>query len=89
MYGYFALSCFKAVPRWFPPSVITIAQILQMVVGVIVQISSMFIYFTEADGAWLMDPANLVAGACMYGIYLGLFAQFALNRFIFKKSKVA
>jgi hypothetical protein len=85
MYGYYCLMALKVVPKWFPSYLITIAQIAQMFVGTGVCISSWYFMLKGRECANNME--NLIAGGLMYGSYLYLFVQFALQRFVFKKDK--
>jgi len=84
MYGYFALATMKRVPRWFPPSLITAAQISQMFVGIGIQLTAMYLYPKHSDK---LDLINIILGTVMYTVYFGLFAAFALSRFVIGKRK--
>jgi hypothetical protein len=86
MYSYYFLQVVKCVPKWFPAYIITILQILQMVVGTVVCISSWYYYSNGKECH--STVANMVAGGAMYASYMMLFVQFALNRFVYKKRKV-
>ena len=81
-YGYYALASLKRVPRWFPVSLITAAQISQMIVGTAVQVLSIYLYAASPRGA-AMSPTNLLAGALMYFSYFALFCDFALRRYVY------
>lgn len=85
MYGYFCLQCFKLVPKWFPSYMITLLQIAQMIVGTIVCGSAW--YYHMQDRECHSDLWNLIAGALMYGSYLGFFLEFALRKFVFPSEK--
>lgn len=83
MYGYYFLMTIKAVPKWFKPEIITIAQLLQMVVGGYVCFAS---YYYVRTGTRDCDVSreNALAGALMYSSYFCLFADFFVKRFILK-----
>lgn len=86
MYGYYFLQAAKMCPKWFPAVIITVGQILQMVVGTGVCISTWYYVFVlKADCG--VSVGNLIVAALMYGSYLILFAQFFLNRYGGKKEK--
>lgn len=86
MYGYYCLMALKLKPAWFPPVIITIAQISQMFVGVAVQIASMMKYFS-GDSSCGVNGANVFWGSIMYGSYLALFVKFAVDRYMKKPEK--
>jgi hypothetical protein len=86
MYGYYALSAMKMVPKWFPAYIITLGQIAQMIVGTFICGASWY-YVTQTDRPCQNKFENLVAGGLMYGSYLYLFVDFAVRRFIFKKPR--
>jgi hypothetical protein len=85
MYGYFALTTMRRVPSWFPPWLITAAQISQMFVGIAVQLAAIYLYPKHSDK---FDLTNIVLGTVMYTVYFGLFAVFAINRFVTGKRKI-
>eukprot|EP00386_Alphamonas_edax_P006159 GDKI01020030.1.p1 GENE.GDKI01020030.1~~GDKI01020030.1.p1 ORF type:complete len:294 (-),score=75.59 GDKI01020030.1:104-985(-) len=88
MYAYYGMQALKAVPRSFPAWTITLMQIGQMVVGTFVCVASMVYKYSDASCSNTTE--NLVAGGLMYFSYLYLFVEFAVNRFIRKKTgKVA
>lgn len=82
MYGYYCLMALKIKPP-IPPVFITSIQITQMIVGTVVQLSSMY-YYNKSGSSCGVNFNNLVAGALMYGSYFYLFADFAVRRFILK-----
>ena len=82
MYGYYYLAAIKAWPKWISPSFITIAQISQMVVGVIICCASF--HYMRVDPECQVKPQNVYAGALMYGSYLYLFVDFFVRRFLLK-----
>ena len=84
MYGYYCLQALHLCPKWFPTYLITMSQIAQMFVGTFVCISSWYYKFNGSQCNNTMS--NLTAGAIMYGSYLYLFVDFAVNRFIRKKA---
>ncbi len=85
MYGYYCLQALNCCPKAFPPVLITIAQITQMLVGTGVCVSCWYYLLNGKPCA--NDFNNLVAGAIMYGSYLYLFCEFALKRYVFKQPK--
>ena len=78
MYTYYALMALHLKPSWFAPEVVTAAQILQVIVGVSVQVAAM----RSNCG---VDRNNLIAGGVMYFTYLLLFVKFAVDRFVTKR----
>jgi len=80
MYGYYFLMAVKMKPKWFNAIWITVAQILQMVIGVTVSIVSFYYY--KYDDECDLQPGTLVAAFFMYGSYLYLFAAFFFNRYV-------
>lgn len=82
MYGYYCLQALKKVPKSFPTILITMSQILQMFVGTGVCASA---WYFKLDGrSCSNDLSNLIAGGLMYGSYLYLFCEFAVNRYLLK-----
>lgn len=81
MYGYYYLMAVKQKPNWLQPGLITGAQISQMVVGVAVQAFGMIQYYSGSTTCPL-NASNLFWGGVMYGSYLFLFCQFAVDRYI-------
>ena len=73
MYGYYFLTSVKAWPKWLPASMITIAQISQMIVGTTICIMS-FVYLKDEQPC-AVTKENVIAGSLMYGSYLYLFAD--------------
>jgi hypothetical protein len=86
MYGYYCLMALKMKPKWLPAEIITIAQILQMLVGVIIQVVSGYVFLTEKSYA--MNGSNIFWGGVMYGSYFLLFSKFALNRYFNNTNKI-
>jgi hypothetical protein len=86
MYGYYALSAMKMVPKWFPAYIITLGQIAQMIVGTFICGASWY-YVTQTDRPCHNDLSNLIAAGLMYGSYLYLFVDFAVRRFILAPKK--
>ncbi len=66
------------VPEWFPTWLITLAQILQMVVGVFVAYN--YYRVLSAGGSCAVSTDLLWACAVMYSTYLYLFVEFAVKR---------
>jgi len=85
MYGYFCLSAFNMVPKWFKPIWITSIQINQMFVGVAVTIMSYLYKKNDPDCA--VKSEMLMWCGLMYSTYFYLFIEFAVKRFFFKKPK--
>jgi len=86
MYGYYFLMAMKLKPKWFNPIIVTIAQISQMFVGVVVTLVAFYYYkFDENDCQ--IQRKNNVAAFLMYGSYLFLFLQFFVGRY-FKDKKI-
>jgi len=71
----------KAWPKWIPPSIITVAQISQMIVGVGICASSFYFLYTDPEHCQVKRQ-NVYAGALMYGSYLYLFCDFFVRRFL-------
>lgn len=82
MYTYYALMSLNI--NIMPPEIITAAQILQMLVGVAVQLCAMR---AKHIRYCYINDYNLLFGALMYASYLALFVNFALKRFVYKKYK--
>lgn len=80
MYFYYFLMAVKCKPKWFNSMYITVSQISQMVVGVIVTIASFFMSLRHGDNCHV-KPENNAAAFIMYGSYLLLFVQFFYKRF--------
>jgi hypothetical protein len=87
MYFYYYLMAIKVVPKWFPPQIITILQILQMVVGTFVVGAGVYYKLNGgqkfAPGECANDFYNMIAGVVMYGSYFLLFCEFAFGRYIY------
>ena len=86
MYGYYCLMALKMKPAWLSPAVITVAQITQMLVGIVVQLASSYKYFKD-ENSCQMNGANIVWGGLMYASYFGLFVKFAVERYAVKLFK--
>lgn len=82
MYTYYWLAIIKKVPDWFPTWLITLAQILQMVVGVFVAFN--YYRVLSTGGSCAVSTDLLWACAVMYSTYLYLFVEFAVKRYIIK-----
>lgn len=65
-------------PKGFRALYITMAQISQMVVGVVVTL--MGFYYSGRKECW-MERSNTMAAFAMYGSYLLLFLQFFIARY--------
>lgn len=83
MYGYYFLMAAKILPKWFPAGLITIAQIGQMVIGVLITVASGVLYAAPRSSGSTCDVKfeNLVAGGVMYASYFALFMHFAWERY--------
>ena len=79
MYGYYGLSAMGQRPKWLDPSFITVAQITQMFVGVVVQLFASYQYMTNESCPVNRD--NILFGGIMYASYFALFTQFAIKRY--------
>lgn len=80
MYGYYFLMAVKMKPKWMNAIWITVAQIIQMVIGVSVSLVSFYYY--KFDEGCDLQPGTLIAAFFMYGSYLYLFAAFFFNRYV-------
>lgn len=76
----------KAKPKWFNGIYITMAQISQMVVGVISTILG-FVLTPKYDKACFLTKDNNMAALIMYGSYFLLFVQFFIERYYFKAAE--
>lgn len=86
MYFYYFLMAVKLKPKWYNPVVITIAQIVQMVVGVGVCIRAWM--YLRVDDTCKADRSNIVLTLGMYASYLTLFLKFFFDRYVFKASSL-
>ncbi len=84
MYGYFALRAARfRVPRFLQRS-ITLLQLLQMIIGCIVNIIA---YKYKQNGYYCMtSDNNIIISLVLYITYLILFAQFFYSTY-FSKAK--
>lgn len=91
MYAYFFLMALHAVPSWFDPKWLTVAQISQMFVGLyVIGASTYNKFYTDAGCA--IEPGIVVAIWLMYATYLYLFVDFFVQRYFGRgrnKSKAA
>jgi len=78
MYTYYFLMAIGKKPKWFNPMVITMAQILQMVVGTVV--SGCAFHAMTYPGCWAKFENNAVT-VVMYISYLILFLHFFFQRY--------
>eukprot|EP00929_Paragymnodinium_shiwhaense_P070996 TRINITY_DN36070_c0_g1_i1.p1 TRINITY_DN36070_c0_g1~~TRINITY_DN36070_c0_g1_i1.p1 ORF type:complete len:359 (+),score=42.73 TRINITY_DN36070_c0_g1_i1:52-1128(+) len=82
MYFYYGLMSFK-LPSIIPPVVITASQIMQMVIGTLVQFRSLYLcIWPEPDLPCHVHYPSTVGGCVMYGSYLVLFLQYAVGRYL-------
>jgi elongation of very long chain fatty acids protein 6 len=91
MYFYYFLMAVKRKPKWFNPVWITVAQISQMVVGVVVCIAGWYMLLVVKPEHCFMTADTSTAALIMYGSYLFLFMQFFLQRYFggAKKSSIS
>ena len=86
MYGYYCLMILNIKPKWFNPMFITICQILQMLVGTVIQFISLYKYIYDSSCKGL-NKENIIWGGLMYISYFVLFTNFAICRYIKIKNK--
>jgi len=86
MYFYYFLMAVKLKPKWYKPVVITVAQILQMVVGVAVCVRALFYLMVDSDCK--ADTSNIILTLGMYASYLALFLKFFFDRYVFKTTRL-
>jgi elongation of very long chain fatty acids protein 6 len=89
MYSYYFLMTVHLKPKWFAAVIITIFQISQMIVGVIVTLVSFFYYTKHKQDGCQIDAVNNTAAFCMYGSFLFLFLQFFIGRYMHNTKKVS
>lgn len=88
MYGYYFLMTIKMKPKWINPVWITVAQLVQMVIGLTVTGFSVYYFKTATEE----KPCDIEADTfipcfCMYGSYFLLFLNFFIQRYISRKNK--
>lgn len=89
MYGYYFLMAVRLKPKAFKAVYITVAQISQMVVGVVVTIIGCYVLWVrKPQGECYLTADNNIAALIMYGSYLMLFVQFFLQRYFGAKASV-
>ena len=90
MYGYYFLMAMKMKPKWLKSHYITIAQISQMIGGVIVTVLSFYFYNKhEGDRSrCFIQKQNNLAAFVMYGSYLFLFCQFFFMKYLGNNSSI-
>jgi hypothetical protein len=84
MYLYYCLQALKMVPKNFPSILITVAQIIQMIIGIAVCGSQW--YYRLSNQPCHFDNINLIMGSIIYGSYLYLFLSFAFGKYLFNSS---
>jgi len=84
MYFYYFLMAIHCRPKWFNPKVITVAQILQMVVGVSVCVGAYKFAGKESCHA---NTLNIRGTLFMYASYLYLFSEFFFKRYMIQARK--
>lgn len=83
MYGYYCLTTARCKPKWLNPIIITILQIAQMIVGVIVTILAFYYHnYGNDTGSCHIQKENNIGAFTMYGSYLFLFLQFFIRRYL-------
>lgn len=87
MYFYYFLMAVHLKPKWFNPLWLTVAQILQMVVGVAVTSTGLYIEHIVKPDTCATKTENNVAGLLLYGSYFVLFSQFFIARYLQKGPK--
>lgn len=86
LYSYYFLMAIRHKPKWFKPVVITLAQISQMVVGVVVTAVSFYYYKQDPD--CYVRVENIGSALIMYGSYLLLFVEFFIRRYYGKPTGI-
>lgn len=84
MYFYYFLMAVNMKPKWMNAIWITVAQLLQMVMGVYVSLASFYYYMT--DERCTVSVVVLWSAFFMYGSYLYLFGAFFYGRYV-KRNK--
>jgi elongation of very long chain fatty acids protein 6 len=79
MYGYYFLMAVNMKPKALRPEYITIMQLVQMMGGIAVVLSSA--YYKTSGASCSVQDSNLIAAGLMYASYFLLFFLFALNRY--------
>jgi hypothetical protein len=87
MYFYYFLMAVHRKPKWFRPEWITVAQIMQMVLGVLVTVIGTYLLVVEKPSSCYLTFANSMPAQVMYGSYLFLFVQFFFNRYLVRGNK--
>lgn len=96
MYFYYFLMAIHMKPKFINAVYITIAQISQMIVGVLVTIISCYLLWFDKEVYQLendntkeschLKKENIIAALIMYGSYLALFLEFFLQRYFSKST---
>ncbi|GMH95757.1 hypothetical protein TrVE_jg12739 [Triparma verrucosa] len=81
MYCYYGLTAARCRPKMWRPYTVTVAQLSQMIVGVISSLLSLSAYLSHLSSSKKchVNRSNLIAGGLMYSSYLFLFAKFAVD----------
>lgn len=82
MYAYYFLHALGKWPRWFPVQWITLAQLLQMVMGIFLCVLSGLYWWDDKPCS--IQLSNLVPAGIIYTTYLFLFLDFFVKRFLLK-----
>jgi len=79
MYGYYFLMAARIKPKWINPKIITVAQIVQMMVGVVITVLGIMAQnVKDCHTKWI----NITPAFVMYASYLLLFMKFFINRYM-------
>merc|ERR1719215_1152528 len=85
MYGYFALTATKYRKMVAPYAIyITILQILQMVVGIMVIVKA--VMYQVAGEECHVNKTNSILGLAMYASYFILFFKFFVDNYLLKQN---
>lgn len=89
MYGYYFLMAIKVKPKWMNAMFITVAQITQMVIGIVVAVATLYFYLTDNDpqNPCYIKKSNVAVSSLIYGSYLFLFLQFFFQKYGGAKTK--
>ena len=79
MYAYYCLAAMGIKTKFLPPQFITIHQIVQMFVGMSVQMAAVYLYFSKESCN--VNGHNILCGGIMYLSYFILFINFAKRRY--------
>ena len=80
MYGYYALHTIRLIPKWFPPIMITVLQIFQMIMGFLVSIYTLATYIIGYD-CLDVKKMHIMVSIGIYFSYFYLFWKILQNRY--------